>query len=123
MHPVAEEFSSLIAQRLRAEHAELAARWLSRLVAILPVGPNDVFPTGHLLDHIPELIVEIAGYVECPSREEIAGNAEVITKARELGALRYSQHASVHQLMREYRLFEGVLSTFIRAELARATVV
>lgn len=119
-HPVAEEFRSLIAQRLRSEHTELAARWLSRLAAILPVDPNQVFPTDHLLDHIPELIVEIAEYLEFPEREEIAGNTQVITKARELGLLRYRQHASVHQIMREYRLFEGVLGSFIREEVAQA---
>ena len=117
MRPVVEDFSSLIAQRLRADHAELAARWLVRLVALLPVDPNHVFPTNHLLDHIPQLIVEIADYLEQPAQEEIAANMHVVAKARELGVLRYTQRASVHQIMREYRVFEGVLSTFIREEL------
>ncbi len=118
--PVEQDFPALIAERLRVEHAELAARWLSRLVALLPVDPNEVFPTDHLLDHIPELIVEIANYLEFPAREEIAANAQVIGKARELGFLRYTQQASVHQIVREYRLFEGVLSTFIKEELSAA---
>jgi signal transduction histidine kinase len=119
MSSVVEHFPSLIAQRLRAEQTELAGRWLSRLSAILPVEVEKVFPTDHLLDHIPELIVEIAEYLECPERQEIAANAQVITKTRELGLLRYTQHASVHQIMREYRVFEGVLSTFIKEELGR----
>ena len=120
MRPVVEDFSSVIAQRLRAEHTELAARWLVRLVALLPVDPVHVFPTNHLLDHIPQLIVEIAGYLEQPSQEEIAANMHVVMKARELGMLRYTQRASVHQIMREYRVFEGVLSTFIKEELQTA---
>jgi len=121
MHPVTEDFSSRIAQRLRVERAELATRWLERLSAVLPVDPNRVFPTNHLLDHIPELIVEIAAYVEQPAREEIAANAHVVAKARELGMLRYQQEASVHQILREYWLFEGVLSTFIDEELSRTS--
>jgi len=119
MNPVAEDFRSFIAQRLRSEHAELAGRWLSRLTAIVPVDVEDVFPTDHLLDHIPELIGEIGSYLADPARLEIAANATVISKARELGLLRYGQHASAHQIMREYRLFEGVLSTFIKEELER----
>jgi signal transduction histidine kinase len=118
MQPVTEGFPSRVAQRLRVERAELATRWLERLSAILPQDPNRVFPTDHLLDHIPELIGEIAGYLEQPAREEIAANAHVITKARELGILRYRQQASVHQLYREYRLFEGVLSAFIDEQLS-----
>jgi len=121
MHPVTEDFSSRIAQRPRVERAELATRWLERLSAVLPVDPNRVFPTNHLLDHIPELIVEIAAYVEQPAREEIAANAHVVAKARELGMLRYQQEASVHQILREYWLFEGVLSTFIDEELSRTS--
>jgi len=121
MHPVTEDFSSRIAQRLRVERAELATRWLERLSAVLPVDPNRVFPTNHLLDHIPELIVEIAAYVEQPAREEIAANAHVVAKARELGMLRYQQEASVHQILREYWLFEGVLSTIIDEELSRTS--
>lgn len=114
MSLVSEDFRGLVAQRLRAEHAAVAARWLERLAALLPLDPNRVFPTDHLLDHIPELIVAIADYLKDPQREEIVANTHVVGKARELGELRYVQQASVHQIVREYRLFEGVLSTFLK---------
>ena len=57
------EFGDLIAERMRAEHQMLAARWFERLVELLPVDAREVFPTESLLDHIPALIVEISAYV------------------------------------------------------------
>jgi signal transduction histidine kinase len=117
LHFAAEDFRAALVERMRSEHTVIASRWLSRLAALLPVEPNDVFPSDHLLDHIPELVAEVADYIGAPANEEIAANAEVIAKARELGRLRYSQHASLHQIMREYRVFASVLTAFIREEL------
>ena len=114
---VAEDFRSAVAQRLEAEHAALATRWLARLTSLLPLSPSEVFPTDSLLDHIPELIAEIARYVETPEREAFAANTQILSKARELGVLRHAQRASVHQVMREYRLLDAVLHAFVR-ELA-----
>lgn len=102
-----------------AAHQVLAAKWLERLNALLPVGPNEVFPTDHLLDHIPSLIIEIAEYLREPRREEFAANTLVMSKARELGELRYRQKASVHQLLREYRILGGILATFVQEEVSR----
>jgi len=102
-----------------AEHQILAAKWADRLNALLPVGPNKVFPTDHLLDHIPSLIVAIAAHLRDPEREEFAANTLMMAKARELGELRYQQKASVHQLLREYRILGGILATFVRDEAAR----
>jgi signal transduction histidine kinase len=102
-----------------AAHQMLAAKWLERLNALLPVDANDVFPTDHLLDHIPSLIVEIAEYLREPRREEFAANTLMMSKARELGELRYRQKASVHQLLREYRILGGILATFVQEEVAR----
>src|SRR5512145_1279616 len=102
-----------------AEHQAMAARWLERLNALLPVGPNEVFPTDHLLDHIPSLIIEIAAYLREPQREEFAANTLMMSKARELGELRYRQKASVHQLLREYRILGGILATFVQEEAER----
>ena len=117
--PVAHDFGSQIAERMVAAHQMLAARWLERLNALLPVDPNEVFPTDHLLDHIPSLIVEIAEYLREPRREEFAANTLMMTKARELGELRYRQKASVHQLLREYRILGGILATFVQEEASR----
>jgi signal transduction histidine kinase len=116
---VANSFGSYIADRMAREHEMLATRWLERLEARLPVEANEVFPSAALLDHIPGLIVEIAQYLREPAREEFAANASVVEKARELGELRYEQRASVHQLLREYRILGGILSSFVRAEAER----
>ena len=101
---------------MAAEHQSLAARWLERLNALLPVEPNEVFPTDHLLDHIPTLIVEIADHLRVPQESELTANTLMMAKARELGELRYRQRASVHQLLREYRILGGILATFVQEE-------
>ena len=56
----AADFAELIADRILAEHVSLSGRWLERLLALLPVNANDVFPTDHLLDHVPMLILQAA---------------------------------------------------------------
>jgi anti-sigma regulatory factor (Ser/Thr protein kinase) len=77
--------ASVIAQRIAAERIALSAQWLARLREILTVTPNDVFPSEQLLDHIPVIVDQIAGYLSAPADEEIAANAAVMDKARELG--------------------------------------
>jgi hypothetical protein len=84
---------------------------------LLVVPADEVFPSDQLLDHIPTLIGEIAEYLRAPAEEEIAANAAVIDKARELGMLRHSQRASVHQLLREYEILSELLETFVVEEL------
>jgi len=110
------DFGRLIGARMRAEHESLAARWLSRLNELLPVELNEVFPSNALLDHIPALIQEIAEYLEYSDADEFAANTFVMDKARELGELRAEQRASVHQLLREYRVLGAILVTFIEQE-------
>ncbi len=116
------EFGDLIAERMRAEHQMLAARWFERLVELLPVDAREVFPTESLLDHIPALIVEIGAYMRQPEADAIAANTAILEKARELGALRHAQQASLHQLLREYHVLSGVLVTFVLEEMDRLGV-
>ena len=104
-------------------HESLAARWLDRLNELLPVTAGEVFPTGALLDHIPSLIREIAGYLKDEEVDEFAANTFVLDKARELGELRYEQRASVHQLLREYRVLSAILVTFVEEETTRLDVI
>jgi signal transduction histidine kinase len=111
------DFGDLIAERMRAEHRALAAQWFDRLLELLPVDARDVFPTEHLLDHIPALILEISAYLREPSEAAIAANTAILEKARELGALRHGQRASLHQVLREYQLLGGVLVNFVLAEM------
>jgi signal transduction histidine kinase len=112
-------FGDVIAERLRAEHATLATRWFDRLLTLLPVDAGEVFPDAGLLDHIPSLIVDISEYLRAPEAEAIAANTTVLEKAHELGALRHEQHASLHQVLREYQLLGSVLVTFVQEEIDR----
>jgi signal transduction histidine kinase len=114
-----EDYATILSQRVVAERLTLAGRWLGRLKELLIVEANEVFPSDRLLDHIPSLIAEIAAYLRAPADEEIAANAAVIDKARELGALRHEQRASVHQLLREYEFLGEILETFLIDETVR----
>lgn len=113
------DFGDLIAERMRVEHRTLAARWFERLLDLLPVDARDVFPTESLLDHIPALILEIGSYLRQPEDRAIAANTAILEKARELGALRHGQRASLHQVLREYQVLNGVLVTFVLEEMER----
>ena len=113
------DFGDLIAERMRLEHRALAARWFDRLLDLLPVDARDVFPTESLLDHIPALILEISSYLREPEDAAIAANTAILEKARELGALRHGQRASLHQVLREYQLLGGVLVNFVLEEMGR----
>jgi signal transduction histidine kinase len=112
--------SELLSRKIAESQNDLAARWLKRLEALLPVDRTEVFPSHTLLDHIPQLIVEIAEYLRSPETQEIAANTGVMQKAAELGILRYEQRASVHQLLREYQVLGDVLDEFIEQEVRLA---
>jgi signal transduction histidine kinase len=107
-----------LASRLAADHTALAQTWLERLDHLLDVEKRDVFPTPQLLDHIPELLDEIARYLSAPEDQEIAANTAVMAKATELGLLRFDQRASVHQVLREYQILSEILEAFFTREVA-----
>jgi signal transduction histidine kinase len=119
MLTAADSYAAIVAQRVTMERLTLAEQWLGRLRELLTVELNDVFPSDQLLDHIPLLVANIATYLRAPADEEIAANAAVIDKARELGLLRHEQKASVHQLLREYEVLEEILEAFVSAETQR----
>ena len=99
----AEDYPAVISGRMSDDRVSIAASWLGRLRALLTVPAGDVFPSEQLLDHIPSLVNEIARYLAAPGDAEIAANAAVMDKARELGQLRHAQHASAHQLLHKYK--------------------
>lgn len=119
---IGTDFRDLIAERMRVEHRTLAVRWFEGLLDLLPIDARDVFPTDNLLDHIPALILEISGYLRHPEEGAIAANTAILEKARELGALRHSQRASLHQVLREYQMLSGVLVAFVLEETERLDV-
>jgi len=114
-----DTYADIVARALAAERTTIAEQWLVRLNGLLDVPALEVFPSADLLDHIPTLIDDMAGYLRAPEHEEIAANAAVIDKARELGMLRYDQRASVHQLLREYEILGEILETFVAAATER----
>jgi signal transduction histidine kinase len=116
---IGTDFGDLIAERMRVEHRALAKRWFDRLLDVVPVEARDVFPTESLLDHVPALIQEISQYLSEPGETAIASNTAILDKAQELGALRFAQRASLHQLLREYQLLNRILSTFVQEEVQR----
>src|SRR4051812_22369858 len=115
----AQGYPAVIAGRVDAERLTLASRWLARLREMLTVAANDVFPSEQLLDHIPSLVQEIAGYIAAPAAEAIAANAAVMEKARELGLLRHRQRATAHQLLHEYEILGEILEGFLVEETER----
>lgn len=119
---IVTDFGDRIAERMRVEHRALAARWFDRLLDLLPVAARQVFPTESLLDHVPALILEISRYLQRPQESAIVANTAILDKARELGALRFAQRASLHQLLREYQLLSAILVTFVVEEIERLSV-
>jgi signal transduction histidine kinase len=103
--------ATILAARQRAARTELTARWLERIIERVTVDPNRVFPTDDLLDHMPLLIEGIADFVENPALA-VAGQSAVMDRAMELGALRFAQGFSEHELQKEYEILGGVLFTF-----------
>jgi signal transduction histidine kinase len=118
----AEHYAGVMSQRMNAERIVLAERWLARLRELLPVTANEVFPSEQLLDHIPSLVDEIAAYLAAPADQEIAANASVMDKARELGMLRHEQRASAHQLLHEYEILGEILEAFLIEETIRRSL-
>jgi len=118
----AEDYTSVIADRMAAERLTLSAQWLARLREVLTVTANEVFPSEQLLDHIPVIVDQIAGYLSAPAEEEIAANAAVMDKARELGLLRHQQRASAHQLLHEYEILGEILEAFLVGETGRLSL-
>lgn len=112
-------YAEILAERIQSETGALSSRWLEELARVLPVEVGDVFPGSSLLDHIPQLLHEVGGYLRAPAAEEIGANTSVIEKARELGVMRHQQRASVHQLLREYEILGRVLEGFVAEETRR----
>src|SRR4029077_9445970 len=111
--------AGVMSERVAAEGRTLAARWLDRLKEAMTVGANDVVPSDQVLPHLPFIRPRIALYLSVPTDNEIAANAAVTEKARELGLLRHEQHASVHQLLHEYEILGEILERFLLEETTR----
>jgi hypothetical protein len=99
MDAVHQSLSELVAARMCEAQIELTTRWLERIADRVRVPSEHIFPTDELLDHMPLLIEGIAAHIRDPE-VPVSGNGSVADRARELGALRYVQGFSEHQLTR-----------------------
>lgn len=106
-----------VAARLRQERARLAEHWLERMQEVVTVDRLDAVP-HRLFDHLPEVLSDIAIYLEATDAQSLEHHEPFLRRAAELGALRHVQHASVHQLLREHRILADLLEDFVQTELA-----
>src|ERR1700687_5976567 len=104
--------AKVLADRMRESSYDLTHRWLDRISARVRLDPNRVFPTDALLDHVPLLIQGIADYIENPGKA-ILSDIPVVSKAMELGELRFSQGFDEYELLKEYEIFGGILFSFL----------
>jgi signal transduction histidine kinase len=103
--------AAALAGALRDAKRELTTTWLDRISARVAIDAIRVFPTDELLDHMPLLIGGVADYVENPAAE-ISVDMAVVSKARELGALRHKQGFDAYEILKEYEILGGILFTF-----------
>jgi K+-sensing histidine kinase KdpD len=114
---VASDFRTLVAQRIEASCEILAGRCIDQLTALVPVARGDIFPGEQPLQHAQSIIRELATYLQLPMHESIAANAVVTATATELGHLRHTQRASLHQVLREYRVLGNLIAQFIEEQI------
>jgi signal transduction histidine kinase len=103
--------ATLLAAGIRADREELTARWIERIAARVNLPAGQVFPTDDLLNHVPVLIAGIADYIDDPS-DEIPADVPVVTKAMELGELRFGQGFDAAGILKEYEILGGVLFAY-----------
>jgi signal transduction histidine kinase len=92
----------------------LSRRWLDRIAERANIEPERVFPTETLLDDIPRVIEGIADYIENPVNE-VGADTVVITKAIEIGGLRFQQGFDIYEILKEYELLGGILFCHLAA--------
>lgn len=102
----------VLAERLVQSRDDLTTRWLERISARVTVDTNRMFPSSALLDHVPVLIDGVAAYVADPA-SVISSDMVVVDKARELGALRYSQGFDQYQILKEFEVLGSILLNFV----------
>lgn len=105
-----------LADRIRSARDELTTRWLERISARVALRKHRIFPTDSLLDHVPLLIDGIATTLEDES-QAIPDHSAIVSKAMELGAMRYAQGFDEYEILKEFELLGGVVYAFVVREV------
>lgn len=109
-----------LAGRLHEARHALAEAWLAKIHDAHFARTTEVVPVRALGEHVPNLIARIADYLRRPPTDDIGANQRVMQDAANLGALRFAQHATVHQLLREYQMLSDVVEEFLVQQVAEA---
>jgi signal transduction histidine kinase len=118
--PLPQPHESWLADRLHDARHALAEAWLTKLQAELLAGTAEVVPLRALGVHVPHQIAGLADYLRRPPGDDINNNPRVMEDAAKLGALRFVQHATVHQLLREYQILSDLVGEFLIDQVAHA---
>jgi signal transduction histidine kinase len=102
---------------LHRRSSELTRAWLDRLLQRIDVHPRRVFPSDTLLNHIPELLKAISGYL-C-SNGDMAAARLVREELARLARLRREQGYDVDELLAEFEILGEILYGALKEE-ARA---
>ena len=111
-----------LADRLHEARHALAEAWLSKMQAALLAHTGEVVPLRSLGEHVPNQIARLADYLRRPEAEDIGNNARVMEDAANLGALRFAQRATVHQLLREYQILSDIVEDFLVHQVTDAEI-
>lgn len=122
MNQELEDFCSYLGNQIQAANKALSKSWLTRLKEVLSVASEDIFPSQHLLDHIPRLFAEIGKDLTNFDSDTHFTHSLIIEKSRELGEQRFVQQASVHQLLREYAILMNILEEFVIEEIRKLEI-
>ena len=110
------DYRQYIGNSLGKVSEKIADQWLASLQNVVNEDARDIFPTEEYLDHIPGMIDQIGRIIASDESAALLTNSLIERKAAQLGELRYTQSATVNQLLREYDLLSYRLEEFIRAE-------
>ncbi|HEY4304439.1 MAG TPA: sensor histidine kinase [Gemmatimonadaceae bacterium] len=112
----AKQSPSVVAEALAARLVEsrdhLIRRWLERITARVTVGPNRIFPSNELLNHVPILIDGLADYIR-HADGDLDADQPAVAKAMELGALRHTQGFDAYEILKEYELLGAIILAFM----------
>lgn len=117
-----DDRTAWLAGGLRQHSAALTRQWLDRVERLFATDPRHVVVSHQMSQHMPALITHIASFLQDSRTAELAEGSLALQTASELGALRYRQHATIDQVLREYELLDEVVGAFVEQEVSSSTM-